>query len=90
MQNNGAFGEVFIDGKLAFEGGQNPKPSMHPDQYNPAPYLSAGEHHIEVRFFTSGPSWYEIDWAPPGEQLHLLQPEFVTPNYPVMKLPTKK
>ena len=78
----GSFSEVRVDGKLVHRAGGPPNPEMRPPHVEPSAQLAPGEHDLEVRFFTGGPSWYELRWTPPGEADQLLMPWNLRPIYP--------
>jgi hypothetical protein len=78
----GSFTELRVDGRLVQRGGSPPEPEMKAPHIETLPVLAAGEHNIEVRFFTTGPSWYEMRWSIPGQAEQLLLPEYLSPTYP--------
>ena len=78
----GGFFDIHVDGKLVHRSGAPPVAELHPPQVMPEIRLTAGEHSIEARFYTPGPSWYDIHWTQPGRPDELLQPEFLRPVYP--------
>jgi hypothetical protein len=78
----GGFAEVRVDGKLVYRAGTPPVAELQAPRVFPTIELSAGEHAIEARFFTAGPSWYDLHWTPPGQSDQLLLPKYLRPVYP--------
>jgi hypothetical protein len=78
----GSFSEVRVDGKIVHRNGSPPEPELHPPLVAPAITLNPGEHQLEVRFFTTGPSWYELLWTPPNGSEQLLPPQRLKPVFP--------
>jgi hypothetical protein len=78
----GSFAEVLVDGRRVHRSGAPPEPELVAPRVESSPNLSAGEHQLEVRFFSSGASWWELRWTQPGQPEQLLLPDYLSPSYP--------